>query len=92
MLFANTALVEVLMHGVGSASVEDAHNQSRRGDVLLKQNGGMLYATTKQVHREEVEMVTFVREGRGACKKLAGSTLSLDAGLSQNNGKPLRRF
>ena len=76
-------LAAALMHGVGSVSVEGVQQESRRGDVILKENGGVRYATTKQVYREEMEMVDFVREGRGTCKKLAGANLTLDAGLSR---------
>ena len=75
-------LAEALMHGVGSVSVEDARQELGRGDVILKENGGVSYATTRQVHYEEIQMVGFVRNGRGTCKALAGPRMKLDAGLS----------
>ncbi len=74
---------EALMHGVGSVSVDDVKAESARSEVIIKEVGGVRYATTRQVYREETEMVAFVREGRGAHKKLRGhDTPALDATLS----------
>lgn len=76
-------LAEALMHGVGSVSVDEVKAESRKGNVILKDNGGVLHATTKQVYREETEMVAFVRLGRGAYSKLSGHDAPrLDASLT----------
>ena len=76
-------LAEALMHGVGSVSVDEVRAESEKGDVILKDVGGVRYATTKQVYREETEMVAFVREGRGMHKKLVGGNPPpLDASLA----------
>lgn len=76
-------LAEALMHGVGSVSVDEVRAESRKGDVILKDVGGVRYATTKQVYREEMDMVAFARQGRGAYSKLSGHDApTLDASLA----------
>ncbi len=76
-------LAEALMHGVGSVSVAGVKAESVKGDVILKDVGGVRYATTKQVYREEIDMVAFARQGRGAHKKLCGHDAPvLDASLT----------
>lgn len=85
-------LAEALMHGVGSVSVAGVQQESRRDDVILRDNGGVLYATTRGVYREEMEMVGFVRKGRGTCKSLAGPTITLDAGLSREQRRAAEKI
>ena len=76
-------LAEALMHGVGSVSVDAVKSEASASDVIVKNVGGVRYATTKQVYREETDMVAFVRQGRGAYKKLSGpDPPTLDASLS----------
>ena len=76
-------LAEALMHGVGSVSVDEVRRESSNSEVILKDVGGVRYATTKQVYREETDMVAFVRQGRGAYRKLSGQDApALDANLS----------
>ena len=76
-------LAEALMHGVGSRSVDDIKREAAASaDVILKDVGGVRYATTKQVYREETAMVTAVRQGRGACKKLSAQTIPTESGLT----------
>ena len=65
-------LAEALMHGVGSVSVDEVRAESGNGEIILKDVGGVRYATTKQVYREETDMVAFARQGRGAYRKLSG--------------------
>jgi hypothetical protein len=74
-------LAEALMHGVGAVKVDSVQREAQAADVIVKDVGGVRYATTKQVHREETEMVGFVRNGRGACKRLSGK-IPLESGLS----------
>jgi conjugative relaxase-like TrwC/TraI family protein len=76
-------LAEALMHGVGSVGVEEIRRESANAELILKEVGGVRYATTKQVYREETDMVAFVRKGRGAYRKLSGQNApSLDTELS----------
>jgi conjugative relaxase-like TrwC/TraI family protein len=76
-------LAEALMHGVGSVSVEDVRRESARTDVIIVDKGGVRHATTKQVYREETDMVAFVRQGRGAYRRLSGHDAPpLDASLT----------
>jgi conjugative relaxase-like TrwC/TraI family protein len=65
-------LTAALIHSVGNASVNDVRAELSRGDILRKDRGGIRYATTRQVLREELEMSAFVREGRGRHVKLGG--------------------
>jgi ATP-dependent exoDNAse (exonuclease V) alpha subunit len=76
-------LAEALMHGVGRVSVEDVKAATANSEVIIKEVGGVRYATTKQVYREETDMVAFARSGRGAHKRLCGHDApALDASLS----------
>ncbi len=76
-------LAEALMHGVGSVSVDEVRAELGNGEVILKDVGGVRYATTKQVYREETDMVAFARQGRGAYRRLSGHDApSLDASLA----------
>jgi conjugative relaxase-like TrwC/TraI family protein len=65
-------LAQALMHGVGQVSVEEAKAELPQSNVILKEIDGTRYATTKQVYREEADMVAFARDGRGAHRKLSG--------------------
>ena len=80
-------LSEALMHGVGSVVPEDVRGELAQADVILKDAGGLRYATTKQVHREEVAMVSFVRSGQGTCKKMGSPQDVLDPSLSREQRK-----
>ena len=80
-------LAEAMMHGVGSVTVDDVQRELQAADVIVKDVGGVRYATTKQVYREETEMVEFVRKGRGAYKKLASQTVILDPELSREQSE-----
>jgi conjugative relaxase-like TrwC/TraI family protein len=75
-------LAEALMHGVGQVSVDAVQQGNTATDVIVKNVGGVRYATTKQVYREETEMVGFVRQGRGTCKKLSATAVGVDSGLT----------
>jgi CBS-domain-containing membrane protein len=59
-------LAEAMMHGVGSVAVDAVQRELQAADVIVKDVGGVRYATTRQVYREETEMVAFVRNRRGA--------------------------
>ena len=77
-------LKTALIHGVGSASVNDIRDELSRPNILRRVKGGVVYATTREVLREEIAMRDFVREGRGKHIKLGGiKPPSLDEQLSK---------
>jgi conjugative relaxase-like TrwC/TraI family protein len=77
-------LKTALIHGVGSVDIADLHRELSRPQILRRNKGGIRYATTKDVLREEISMRDFVREGRGRHAKLGGAaTPALDAQLSK---------
>ena len=75
-------LAEALMHGVGSVGVDEVNREAQNADVILKDIGGVRYLTTRQVYREETEMVSFVRKGRGTYKKLSTQPIPLESDIS----------
>jgi conjugative relaxase-like TrwC/TraI family protein len=76
-------IAEALMHGVGSVTADAVRRELNAADVIVKDVGGVRFATTRQVYREETDMVAFVRQGRGTCKKLSPHSRDLDPELSQ---------
>ena len=77
-------LKTALIHSVGSASVGEIHAELNRDNVLVREKGGIRYATTKEVVREELDMTQFAREGRGRYIKLGGfEPPALDEELSK---------
>jgi conjugative relaxase-like TrwC/TraI family protein len=75
-------LAEALAYGVGRVTVEDCQGQLSRPDLIIKARNGVRYVTTLHVCREEIEMVGFVRDGRGTCRKLGKEGIELAAHLS----------
>jgi ATP-dependent exoDNAse (exonuclease V) alpha subunit len=74
-------LKTALIQSVGSASVGDIRRQLSRDNVIRRERGGIRYATTKEVLREELS--AFVRDGRGKFTMLGGvGNHALDGGLS----------
>jgi conjugative relaxase-like TrwC/TraI family protein len=61
-----------LIHSVGTASVNEVQDELSRPNILRREKAGAIYATTKDVLREEIAMSDFVREGRGQHVKLGG--------------------
>jgi len=59
-------LRESLLHGVGHVTYAEVERQLLREEFIRQGD----YLTTKEVLREEAEMVAFVREGRGTCPSL----------------------
>lgn len=81
-------LAEALMHGVGQISVDAAQQAAQNSGVILRDVGGVRFATTAAVLREETDMIGFVRAGRGAHSKLSGHDAPmLDASLSPEQRK-----
>ena len=80
----NELLKTALIQSVGNASVADVRAELDRENILRRDKGGIRYATTKEVLREEIAMIDFVREGRGRHIKLGGiKPPALDEGLSK---------
>ncbi|MBI1349443.1 relaxase domain-containing protein [bacterium] len=61
-----------LRYGVGSVSVEAAHRQLESSNLIRKQREERTFVTSRDVLREESEMLDFARDGRGTCKALVG--------------------
>ena len=77
-------LKTALIRGVGNATVNDIRAELDRDNILRREKGGVRYATTKEVLREEIAMTDFVREGRGRHIKLGGiKPPALDEALSK---------
>jgi conjugative relaxase-like TrwC/TraI family protein len=77
-------LKTALIHSVGNASVKDVRAQLSRDTILRRAKAGIVYATTKDVLREEIAMTDFARQGRGKFHKLGGEKVpSLGERLSQ---------
>jgi conjugative relaxase-like TrwC/TraI family protein len=77
-------LKTALIHSVGNASVGEIRAELDRDNVLVRDKGGIRYATTKEVLREELDMTKFAREGRGRYIKLGGfEPPTLDEELSK---------
>jgi conjugative relaxase-like TrwC/TraI family protein len=77
-------LKTALIHSVGTASVNEVHDELSRDNILRKVKAGIDYATTREVLQEELAMSAFVREGRGQHVKLGGiKPPALDEHLSK---------
>ena len=48
-------LKTALIHSVGTASVNELHDELARPNILRREKAGAIYATTKEVLREEIE-------------------------------------
>ena len=76
-------LETALIHSFGKASVKDVRNSALRDSILHNDKNGRRYVTTRDVLREEQDMIDFVKHGRATRDKLGGySTISLDPQLS----------
>jgi conjugative relaxase-like TrwC/TraI family protein len=77
-------LKTALIHSVGNASVHEIRDELARENILRREKGGVVYATTKEVLQEEISMTDFAREGRGRHVKLGGiKPPALDEALSK---------
>jgi conjugative relaxase-like TrwC/TraI family protein len=77
-------LKTALIHSVGNASVNEVRGQLSRDNILRRSKTGVVYATTREVLREEIAMSDFVKTGRGKHIKLGGvGPVKLDDGLSK---------
>jgi conjugative relaxase-like TrwC/TraI family protein len=77
-------LQTALTQGVGAANVNEVKEQLAREDVIRRERLGQRWITTKAVLKEEIDMIDFVREGRGRFRRLGGpKPARLDPELSK---------
>lgn len=76
-------LETALIHSLGKASVKDVRNAAMRDSILHNDKNGRRYVTTRDVLREEQDMIDFAKHGRATRDKLGGyQTFDLDPKLS----------
>lgn len=63
-------VTEALWHGMGHVGVEQVERQILRDDILVQEMAGQRWCTTKEVLREELENIDFVKQGFGKCRPL----------------------
>lgn len=76
-------LKTALMQSFGKGRVDQIRKAGLRDDLLVKNYRGQNYVTTRDVLREERDMVNFVRSGKATREKLGGfAPVVLDPALS----------
>jgi conjugative relaxase-like TrwC/TraI family protein len=60
-------VTEALWHGIGHVGVEQVERQILRDDILVQEMAGQRWCTTKEVLREELENIDFVKQGFRKC-------------------------
>jgi len=76
-------LETALTHSYGKASVKDVRNAALRDSILHNDKNGRRYVTTRDVLREEQDMIDFAKHGRATRDKLGGyQSFDLDPKLS----------
>jgi ATP-dependent exoDNAse (exonuclease V) alpha subunit len=76
-------LETALIQGFGKASVKDVRNAANRDSILHNDKNGRRYVTTRDVLREERDMISFAPDGRATREKLGGyRDFDLDPALS----------
>jgi conjugative relaxase-like TrwC/TraI family protein len=76
-------LETALIHSFGKASVKDVRNAAMRDSILHNDRNGRRYVTTRDVLREEQDMIDFAKNGRATRDKLGGyRPFDLDPQLS----------
>ena len=63
-------VTEALWHGVGQVRVDEVERQLYRDEILTEEKDGRRWCTTREVLREEVENIQYVRKGCGQCRPL----------------------
>jgi conjugative relaxase-like TrwC/TraI family protein len=63
-------VTQALWHGIGHVGVEQVEQQIHRDDILVQEMAGQRWCTTKEVLREELENIDFVKLGFGKCRPL----------------------
>lgn len=72
-----------LRRGVGSVTVEGVRDLVHRTDMIRGERDGVRLATTRDVLREEEELISMARAGRGTCRSLAGEWTPKGNALNQ---------
>ena len=76
-------LETALIHSFGTASVKDVRSAALRDSILHNDRNGRRYVTTRDVLREEQDMIDFARYGKATRDKLGGyGAVNLDPQLS----------
>jgi conjugative relaxase-like TrwC/TraI family protein len=76
-------LETALIHSYGKASVIEVRNSALRDSILHNDKNGRRYVTTRDVLREEQDMIDFAKQGRATRDKLGGyGSITLDPQLS----------
>jgi conjugative relaxase-like TrwC/TraI family protein len=77
-------LQTVMTQSYGKASVEDVRNAVMKRDTILKKvRNGERYVTTRDVLQEEIDMTSYVRDGKATRRRLGGEgPLDLDPKLT----------
>lgn len=65
-----TFLRTALRYGVGSVSVEAAHEEVQSSTLLRKSRDERTFVTSREVLHEEQVLLAYARDGRGTCKPL----------------------
>jgi conjugative relaxase-like TrwC/TraI family protein len=60
-----TLVTQALWHGIGHVGVEQVELQIHRNDILVQEMAGQRWCTTKEVLREELGNINFVKQGFG---------------------------
>jgi conjugative relaxase-like TrwC/TraI family protein len=71
-------LAEALRFGVGQVTLDDVKQEMNSQGVLVREHRGQQMATTEAILAEELRMLRFAREGRGACDPLVGTDQKLE--------------
>ena len=62
---------EALRYGVGHVLPGDVDKAARGPEIIRRERNAEMLVTTHNVRREELQMLRFVREGRGKCEPFA---------------------
>lgn len=65
---------EALRHGVGTVLPEEIDRAATTKELIRREVKGEKLVTTRAVRREELQMLRFVREGRGQCSPFASNS------------------
>jgi conjugative relaxase-like TrwC/TraI family protein len=86
-------VTEALWHGIGHVDVEQVERQILRDDILVQERAGQRWCTTKEVLREEMENIDFVKQGMGKFSPLHPSPYAFqDKKLGQDQRKAVRHM
>ena len=85
-------VAQALMNGVGRTNVGAVWAEAKQAALLRRVAGGEVLATTREVHREELAVLAFAREGRGEFRALGAGPGPGDATLTAEQGQAAMRL